>query len=203
MPTPRPTTRMRSSTSSQVSPPRVTALWFGVQLIWGAVLGISLQARCVQLAGDASLATFGVISASGAFAAAMTQLVVGPLSDMLRRRGRGRGTFYAAGALLGAKGGHALSGREQERFGGPLEVAAHDLLGRARATASLQRGLPGSEVRATRVARCWRVCWATRARLERRLQPVCSPQRPSRSPTCGACRCDHSRRSRRLRPRAP
>jgi MFS family permease len=102
MPIPLATTPMRSSTPNQVSPARVTALWFGVQLIWGAVLGISLQARCVQLAGDASLATFGLISASGAFAAAMTQLVVGPLSDMLRRRGRGRSAFYAAGALLGA-----------------------------------------------------------------------------------------------------
>jgi MFS family permease len=71
-------------------------------LIWGAVLGISLQARCVQLAGGASLATFGVISASGALAAAITQLVVGPLSDALRRRGRDRSLFYATGSLLGA-----------------------------------------------------------------------------------------------------
>ena len=57
-------------------------LWFGVQLIWGAVLGISLQARCTQLAGGSSLITFAIISASGAFAAAITQLVVGPLSDV-------------------------------------------------------------------------------------------------------------------------
>ena len=94
--------RMRSSIARDAHPARVTALWFGVQLIWGAVLGISLQARCVQLAGDASLATFGVISASGALAAAITQLVVGPLSDALRRRGGDRNAFYATGALLGA-----------------------------------------------------------------------------------------------------
>lgn len=95
-------THMRSSTRNEAQPARVTALWFGVQLIWGAVLGISLQARCVQLAGDASLATFGLISASGAFAAAITQLVVGPLSDKLRRRGQDRTIFYAGGALFGA-----------------------------------------------------------------------------------------------------
>ncbi len=102
MPTQRPNMRMRSSTRSDAHPARVTALWFGVQLIWGAVLGISLQARYVQLTGDASLATFGVIAASGAFAAAITQLIVGPLSDMLRRRGGDRTAFYVSGALLGA-----------------------------------------------------------------------------------------------------
>lgn len=91
---------MRSNTNSDAQPARVTALWFGVQLIWGAVLGISLQARCVQLA--ASLETFSVISASGALAAAITQLIIGPLSDALRRRGRDRSLFYATGALLGA-----------------------------------------------------------------------------------------------------
>jgi MFS family permease len=94
--------RMRSSTRKEAQAARITALWFGVQLIWGAVLGISLQARCVQLAGDASLATFGVIAASGAFAAAITQLIVGPLSDTLRRRGHDRSVFYASGALCGA-----------------------------------------------------------------------------------------------------
>lgn len=77
-------------------------LWFGVQLIWGAVLGISLQARCTQLAGSSSLTTFAIISASGAFAAAITQLVLGPLSDRLRRGGHGRNAFYVAGAILGS-----------------------------------------------------------------------------------------------------
>jgi MFS family permease len=87
---------------NETRPARVTALWFGVQLIWGAVLGITLQARCVQLGGDAVLVTFRDISASGAFAAAVTQLVVGPLSDLLRRHGHDRSVFYASGALCGA-----------------------------------------------------------------------------------------------------
>ncbi|HTU71115.1 MAG TPA: MFS transporter [Candidatus Baltobacteraceae bacterium] len=83
-------------------PARITLLWFGVQLIWGAVLGISLQARTVQLAAGSSLATFAEISASGAFAAGLTQLVVGPLSDHLRRRGRRRSGFYLLGAIFGS-----------------------------------------------------------------------------------------------------
>ncbi|MGC2129935.1 MAG: MFS transporter [Candidatus Aquilonibacter sp.] len=93
---------MQPPALKEPKPARVTALWFGVQLIWGAVLGISLQARCLQLAGDSSLALFGVISASGAGAAAITQLVIGPVSDALRRRGRDRRVFYGIGVLLGA-----------------------------------------------------------------------------------------------------
>ncbi len=92
----------RSRTTSPTQPAHVAALWFGVQLIWGAVLGISLQARCAQLAPDSPLATFGVITTAGALAAALTQLIVGPLSDRARRAGKGRSGFYLTGTLLGA-----------------------------------------------------------------------------------------------------
>lgn len=92
----------RSNTPNAAQPAQIAALWFGVQLIWGAVLGISLQARCVQLVGDRSLATFGVITTIGALAAAVAQLVVGPLSDRLRRAGHDRNAFYIVGSLLGA-----------------------------------------------------------------------------------------------------
>jgi MFS family permease len=92
----------QSSASNPAQPARIAALWFGVQLIWGAVLGISLQARCVQLAPDSALATFGIITTAGALAAAVAQLIVGPLSDRLRRAGHGRSGFYIAGVLLGA-----------------------------------------------------------------------------------------------------
>ncbi|HEX8805893.1 MAG TPA: MFS transporter, partial [Candidatus Aquilonibacter sp.] len=91
----------QSSTRSQARPAQIAALWFGIQLIWGAVLGISLQARCAQLVAGSPLATFGVITTVGALAAAVAQLVVGPLSDRLRRGGRGRSGFYVAGVLLG------------------------------------------------------------------------------------------------------
>lgn len=82
--------------------PRLAAYWFGIQLIWGAVLGISLQARCIELAGANSLVTFGEISTFGALAAAIVQLIVGPWSDALRRRGNNRSAFYLCGALAGA-----------------------------------------------------------------------------------------------------
>jgi len=93
-------TGMHSNTRSTASPARIAALWFGVQLVWGAVLGISLQARCADLGGVTSLAIFGAISTSGACAAAIAQLIVGPISDRMRRAGRGRDAFYAIGAVL-------------------------------------------------------------------------------------------------------
>lgn len=94
-------TGTRALTGS-ASAPKLAAYWFGIQLAWGAVLGISLQARCVQLAGSASLATYGEISALGALAAAVTQILVGLWSDALRRRGNNRAGFYVAGAIAGA-----------------------------------------------------------------------------------------------------
>lgn len=102
--TPIPTPNMftRSRTTNQAQPAQVAALWFGVQLVWGAVLGISLQARCAQLAPGSTLATFGIITTAGALAAAFTQLIVGPLSDRARRAGKGRSGFYLTGTLLGA-----------------------------------------------------------------------------------------------------
>ena len=81
---------------------RLAAYWFGIQLVWGAVLGISLQARCVALGGSESLATFGEVSTLGALAAAIVQLIVGPWSDALRRNGNNRSAFYGIGAIAGA-----------------------------------------------------------------------------------------------------
>jgi MFS family permease len=77
-------------------------MWFGVQLIWGAVLGVALQARCAQLAGTHALPLYALVATSGAVAAAIAQLLVGPWSDALRRSGAGRAPFYIAGAAAGA-----------------------------------------------------------------------------------------------------
>src|SRR5580704_9064306 len=86
----------------KVSPLRLVVLWFGIQLAWGAILGVSLQARCLALGHADALGDFARIAASGALAAALTQLVVGPLSDAMRRRGDKRVGFYAVGSVLGA-----------------------------------------------------------------------------------------------------
>lgn len=90
---------MRANTPN---PARLSTLWFGIQCVWGAVLGISLQARCIELGGAGSLAAYGEISTLGALAAAITQLIVGPYSDVLRRHGNRRIAFYVVGALGGA-----------------------------------------------------------------------------------------------------
>ena len=87
---------------SKASPARLSALWFGIQLVWGAILGIALQARCAELAGAASIGAYGAISFGGALAAAVVQLVVGPWSDRARRRGGTRAPFYAVGSACGA-----------------------------------------------------------------------------------------------------
>lgn len=74
--------------------------WFGIQAVWGALLGISVQARVAQVAGSHALFLYGYVATSGAVVAACTQLVAGPLSDRRRRAGSRRVEFYAAGALL-------------------------------------------------------------------------------------------------------
>lgn len=81
---------------------RVAFFWFGIQALWGALLGISIQARCAQLAGAHALTLYGEVATSGAVIAACTQLVVGPMSDRRRAAGGTRATFYATGAILGA-----------------------------------------------------------------------------------------------------
>jgi len=90
---------------NRVQPARLTLLWFGIQLAWGAIIGISLQARCIALVGASHAPeNYAWVSASGALAAAITQLIAGPLSDALRRRGDKRLGFYAIGVALGAAG---------------------------------------------------------------------------------------------------
>lgn len=91
-----------TSSARAVNPALLTALWFGIQLAWGAVLGISLQARSLQLGGASALALYGGVSTAGAIAAAIVQLVVGPFSDRRRRGGDKRITFYALGAVVAA-----------------------------------------------------------------------------------------------------
>src|SRR5581483_4877888 len=75
------------------------AFWFGIQMVWGALLGISLQARSLQLAPGWALSAYPVLAVSGACVAAVTQIAAGILSDRLRARGSRRIEFYAAGAI--------------------------------------------------------------------------------------------------------
>ena len=105
---------------TEASPFRLALFWFGIQAVWGALLGISLQARTTHLSpGNAQIAT-NELATAGAFVAAVVQILVGFLSDARRRSGSRRLEFYAIGAVGGAI---ALLGfYHAETFGG-LAVA--------------------------------------------------------------------------------
>lgn len=83
---------------------RLAAYWFGIQVVWGALLGVSLQARASELAPGWALQAYPLLAGCGAAVAAITQIAAGVLSDRLVRAGRGRLPFYLAGALAGAAG---------------------------------------------------------------------------------------------------
>ncbi len=81
-------------------PAALASYWFGIQFVWGAILAVSLQARIEALVPFASIDAYARLAAVGAFVAMVTQLGVGPLSDRLRRDGRDRRAFYAAGLVV-------------------------------------------------------------------------------------------------------
>lgn len=81
-------------------PAAIGTLWFGIQVVWGAILGISLQARSSALGGEGALAAYATIAASGAGVAALTQVVIGVVSDARRERVGHRREFYVAGAAI-------------------------------------------------------------------------------------------------------
>lgn len=77
--------------------------WFGIQVVWGALLGVSLQARATQLGGVHALSAYGTLAAAGAAVAAFTQITIGVLSDRRRARtGSKRIEFHGTGAILAA-----------------------------------------------------------------------------------------------------
>jgi MFS family permease len=81
---------------------RLALFWLGIQAVWGALLGISLQSRTIELASGNPILAYGRLATAGALVAAATQLVVGFWSDARRRRGSRRLEFYAVGAVGGA-----------------------------------------------------------------------------------------------------
>lgn len=83
-------------------PRRLGLFWLGVQAVWGALLGISLQARTIELSQSSALIDYGRLATAGAFAAAVTQVIVGLWSDARRRGGSRRIEFYLFGAFAGA-----------------------------------------------------------------------------------------------------
>jgi Na+/melibiose symporter-like transporter len=76
--------------------------WLGIQAVWGALLGISLQSRTIELSGSDAVIAYGRLATAGAAMAAIAQIVVGFWSDARRRQGSRRIEFYLGGAIAGA-----------------------------------------------------------------------------------------------------
>lgn len=109
-------------------PARISALWFGIQAVWSAILGVFLQSRVTEFAGAADVRTYAWIAAGGALVAAVVQVVAGFWSDRhIALRGHRR-IFYVVGIAIGAV---AL----------PPFFAAPSLLGLIVAFGALQIGL--------------------------------------------------------------
>ena len=80
---------------------RLCSLNAGIQLVWGAVLGVSLQARTIALVPHAdTIARYSALAATGALVATIVQLVVGRSSDLMRARQHDRTRFYLIGIGL-------------------------------------------------------------------------------------------------------
>ncbi len=94
-------TPARTSDASP-SPFRLALFWLGIQAVWGALLGISLQARTIELVSSGAVLSYGRLATLGAATAAAVQILVGIWSDRRRRAGSRRLEFYAFGAVGGA-----------------------------------------------------------------------------------------------------
>jgi MFS family permease len=78
---------------------RLGAFWFGIQVVWTAVLGVVLQDRASGLSPQPVLA-YAELAAAGAAVASIVQVVAGIFSDRARVRAGDRRAFYRIGVLL-------------------------------------------------------------------------------------------------------
>jgi MFS family permease len=90
---------MRARTANPLA---LALFWLGVQAVWGALLGISLQARSKELVPADAVIAYSRLATTGALVAAVTQVAIGFWSDARRRRQSRRVEFYLVGALGGA-----------------------------------------------------------------------------------------------------
>ncbi len=78
---------------------RLGTFWFGIQVVWTAVLGVVLQDRVSALAPHA-IKSYAVLAAVGACVGAATQVAAGFASDRRRTRTGHRRLFYVLGVAL-------------------------------------------------------------------------------------------------------
>lgn len=83
------------------NPLRLALFWLGIQAVWGALLGISLQSRTIELSTGNAVIAYGRLATIGAATAALAQILVGFWSDARRRDRSRRIEFYVGGAVGG------------------------------------------------------------------------------------------------------
>ncbi len=81
-------------------PARLCAFNAGIQLVWGALLAVSLQSRSIELARGNGLRAYAAVAALGALVATLVQLGAGFAADRRRARVGHRGEFFVAGLTL-------------------------------------------------------------------------------------------------------
>jgi MFS family permease len=84
------------------SPARISALWFGNQAVWSAILGVFLQSRIEELAPAGGVVAYAWIASGGAVIAALVQLAAGFASDRRIAVTGHRREFYLAGVAIAA-----------------------------------------------------------------------------------------------------
>lgn len=84
------------------SPARISALWFGNQAVWSAILGVFLQSRVAELAPGDDVRVYAWIASGGAVVAALVQLAAGFASDRRIAHAGHRREFYAWGIVIAA-----------------------------------------------------------------------------------------------------
>ena len=92
----------RSNVAQTFSPARLCAFNLGLQLVWGAVLAVSLQGRATELnaGADAAIRAYAFVAPLGAGVATVVQFAFGFFSDRRRRVVGHRREFYFAGLVI-------------------------------------------------------------------------------------------------------
>jgi MFS family permease len=131
----------------RAQPARISALWFGVQAVWSAILGVFLQSQVTQFAATDDVRVYAWIAAGGALVAAVVQVAAGFWSDRhIATRGHrlmfyvaGIGisvvalpAFFAAPSLLALIAAFVALQIGMNVAGGPYQAAISDAIGEER-----------------------------------------------------------------------
>ena len=91
---------MPSNAPLAARPSLLGAFWFGLQIVWGAILALSLQSRTIELVPGNDVIAYGWIAGLGAAVAALVQFFIGRWADARARAVGHRREFYALGTAI-------------------------------------------------------------------------------------------------------